>query len=66
MLIIIMPAITRNKVTTSVIFYNRGVPKNDPIFAYRATLNYSVLKQLAIYNKNSSKNNGKSQFSLFR
>ena len=61
MLIIIMPAITKNKVTTSVIFYSRGVPKNDPIFAYRATLNYSVLKQLEIYNKKT----GRSQFSLF-
>ena len=56
-----MPAITKNKVTTSVIFYSRGVPKNDPIFAYRATLNYSVLKQLEIYNKKT----GRSQFSLF-
>jgi len=61
MLIIIMPAITRNKVTTSVIFYSRGVPNTDRNFATRATLNYSVLKQLAIYNKN----NGRSNFSLF-
>jgi hypothetical protein len=56
-----MPAFTKNKVTTSVIFYNRGVPAVDKNFAFRATLNYSILKQLAIYNKN----NGKSQFSLF-
>ena len=56
-----MPTITRNKVTTSVIFYNRGVRAKDKTFAFRATLNYSMLKQLAIYNKN----NGKSQFSLF-
>jgi hypothetical protein len=56
-----MPAISNNKGTTSVIFYNRGIPKTDTNFGFRATLNYSVLKQLAIYNKN----NGKSQFSLF-
>ena len=56
-----MPAFTKNKVTTTVIFYNRGVPAADKNFATRATLNYSILKQLAIYNKN----NGKSQFSLF-
>lgn len=56
-----MPTIRQNKVTSNRIFYNRGVPKNDPIFAYRATLNYSVLKQLEIYNKKT----GRSQFSLF-
>lgn len=56
-----MPAITKNKVTTSVIFYSRGVPNTDRNFATRATLNYSVLKQLAIYNKKT----GRSQFSLF-
>ena len=56
-----MPTITRNKVTTSVIFNKRGVQATDINFASRATLNYSMLKQLAIYNKN----NGKSQFSLF-
>lgn len=61
-----MPTIRQNKVTSSVIFYSRGVKNTDKSFAYLATQNYSVLKQLAIYNKNASQNNGKSQFSLFR
>ena len=56
-----MPTITRNRYTNSVIFYNRGVPNTDKNFASRTLLNYSILKQLAIYNRN----NGKSQFSLF-
>jgi hypothetical protein len=61
-LIIIMPIIAKNKMTTSRIFYNRGVPNKDHNFAYLATLNYSVLKQLSIYNKN----NGISQNVLFK
>ena len=56
MLNIIIP-ITRNKVTTSVIFYNRGVPNSEKNFAYIATQNFSILKQLAIYNKNKNQGN---------
>ena len=51
-----MPAFTKNKVTTTAIFYNRGVPKSDKMFAYLATQNYTVMKQLAIYNRNNSQN----------
>ena len=51
-----MRPFTNNKGTSSVIFYNRGVPKSDKMFAYLATQNYSAMKQLAIYNKNNSQN----------
>ena len=34
-----MPIIAKNKITTSRIFYNRGVPNRDHNFAYLATLN---------------------------
>jgi hypothetical protein len=57
-----MPIIAKNKITTSRIFYNRGVPNRDHNFAYLATLNYSMLKQLSIYNKN----NGINQNVLFK
>jgi len=51
-----MRPFTNNKGTSSAIFYNRGVPKSDKMFAYLATQNYTVLKQLAIYNRNNSQN----------
>jgi hypothetical protein len=50
-LIIIMPKFNNGKITSSVIFYNRGVPPRSKNFGTLASLNYSVLKQLAIYNK---------------
>lgn len=46
-----MPSFNNGKVTTSVIFYNRGVPNRDKNFATLASLNYEVLKQLYIYNR---------------
>jgi hypothetical protein len=46
-----MRPFTNNKGTSSAIFYNRGVPKSDKMFAYLATQNYTVMKQLAIYNR---------------
>ena len=48
-----MRPFTNNKGTSSAIFYNRGVPKSDKMFAYLATQNYTVMKQLAIYNRNN-------------
>ena len=53
-----MPTITRNRSTNSVIFYNRGVPTTDKNFASRTLLNYSILKQLAIYNRNNGQIQG--------
>lgn len=49
-----MRPFTNNKGTSSAIFYNRGIPKSDKMFAYLATQNYTVMKQLAIYNRNNS------------
>ena len=46
-----MPKFNNGKITSSVIFYNRGVPPRSKNFGTLASLNYSVLKQLAIYNK---------------
>lgn len=47
----IMPKFNNGKITSSVIFYNRGVPQSVKNFATIASLNYSVLKQVIIYNK---------------
>ncbi len=55
-----MPKFSNGKITSSVIFYNRGVPAAATNFGMYASLNYSMLKQLIIYNKN----NGKSTFSM--
>jgi hypothetical protein len=46
-----MPKFNNGKVTSSVIFYNRGVPQTVKNFAAVASLNYSILKQVAVYNK---------------
>ncbi len=46
-----MPKFSNGKVTSSVIFYNRGIPNSAKNFGTFASLNYSTLKQLAIYNK---------------
>jgi len=46
-----MPKFSNGKITTSAIFYNRGIPANDKSFGTYASLNYEVLKQFKIYNK---------------
>jgi hypothetical protein len=51
-----MPKFSNGKITTSVIFYNRGVPNSAKNFGRLASLNYSMLKQLMIYNKNNGNN----------
>ncbi len=56
-----MPKFNNGKITSSVILYNRGVPKSATNFATIASLNFSMLKQLAIYNKNA----GKPVYSMF-
>ena len=61
-----MRPFTNNKGTSSAIFYNRGVPKSDKMFAYLATQNYTVMKQLAIYNRNNSQTQRSSvSFSIY-
>jgi hypothetical protein len=56
-----MPKFSNGKITSSVIFYNRGVPAAATNFGMYASLNYSMLKQLIIYNRN----NGNNQNSIF-
>ena len=46
-----MPKFSNGKVTSSVIFYNRGVEPSQKLFAWYAGQNFSVIKQLAKYNK---------------
>jgi hypothetical protein len=55
-----MTKFSNGKITSSVIFYNRGVPNAASNFGMYASLNYSMLKQLIVYNRN----NGKSKFSM--
>jgi hypothetical protein len=61
-----MPKITRNKVTSSVIFNRRGVQDSGNYFAYVATQNFSVLKSIARYEANNSQGQGnRSNLNLF-
>jgi hypothetical protein len=46
-----MPKFNNGKITSNVIFYNRGVPQSAKNFGLAATMNYSMLKQLIIFNK---------------
>ena len=48
-----MPRFSNRKITSRVIFYNRGVPNNDKNFAWLASQNYSLVKQIYTYNKNT-------------
>jgi|688.fasta_scaffold2325363_1 hypothetical protein len=48
---IIMPKFNNGKNTTSVIFYRTGIPNSAKNFGTLATVNYSILKQLTVYNK---------------
>jgi hypothetical protein len=42
-----MPAFSNGKVTSSVIFYNRGVPSSFKSFGKLTTINYEMLRQVA-------------------
>ncbi len=42
-----MPKFSNGKVTSSVIFYNRGVPNSFSSFGRLATINYEMLRQIA-------------------
>ena len=56
-----MPKFSNGKITSNVILYNRGVPPSETNFAYIASLNFSMVKQIARFNKQS----GRPNFSLF-
>jgi hypothetical protein len=46
-----MPNFRNGKITSSIIFYNRGVPNRARNFGAYAMVNYEILKQLRIYNR---------------
>ena len=46
-----MPSFSNGKVTTSVIFYNRGIPPNDKSFGTYALVNYEMLRNIYRYNR---------------
>lgn len=45
-----MPKFNNGKITSSVIFYNRGVPNSFESFGKLTTINYAMLRQIARYN----------------
>lgn len=48
-----MPKFNNGRITSSVIFYDRGVPNSAKDFGRLTNVNYSMLKQLIIYNRNT-------------
>lgn len=52
-----MPKFSNGKITTNVIFYNRGIPNTDKNFGRLASINYEILKQTQIYNRKYGLNN---------
>ena len=46
-----MPKFSNGKITSSVIFYNRGVLPSQKYFAWFASQNFSAVKQIYRYNK---------------
>jgi len=55
-----MPKFNNGKITSSVIFYNRGVPNSDKSFGRLTTVNYQMLRQVARNNVQ----NGRSIYSF--
>ena len=49
-----MPKFSNGKITSSALFYNRGVPNDAKYFAWIASQNFSAVKQIARYNKLSN------------
>jgi hypothetical protein len=56
-----MPKFSNGKITSNAIFYNRGVPPTEKYFALIASLNFSMVKQIARFNKKT----GRPNISLF-
>jgi hypothetical protein len=54
-----MPNFSTGKITTNVIFYNRGVPNDAKNFGALTTINFEILKPLAIYNRNMKLGNSR-------
>ena len=45
-----MPKFNNGKITSSVIFYNRGVPNAESNFGRLTTINYAMIRQMARHN----------------
>ena len=62
-----MPKFSNGKITTNVIFYNRGVPNDAKNFGALTTINYEMLRQVAIHkrNMNSGIKRRRTMISLF-
>lgn len=56
-----MTKLNNGKLTTTAIFYNRGISSNVKNFGLIASLNYSMLRQVSIYNRK----NGRPGYLLF-
>ena len=46
--------LNNGKMTTSVIFYDRGVPQRDHSFGTLVAVNYEMLKSVARYHKQNN------------
>ena len=46
-----MTKLNNSKLTNTAIFYNRGIPPSAKNFGLIASLNYSMLRQVSIYNR---------------
>lgn len=57
-----MPKLSNGKITSSVIFYDRGVAPSQRFFAWVASQNFSAVKQIARYEKQT----GRTEFSLYK
>lgn len=60
-----MPGFNTGKITSSVIFYDRGVPNRAKNFGLLASLNYEILKPLAIYNRRQQGRTYRPTYTLF-
>jgi hypothetical protein len=56
-----MPQFNNGKITSSAIFYDRGVTPNQKFFGIVVGMNFSMIKQISRFNKQ----NGRPDFSLF-
>ena len=62
-----MPKFSNGRITTNVIFYNRGVPETATNFGTYVSINYEMLKHLSVYNRRGGlfTKNGRPIYSLF-
>lgn len=56
-----MSKLNNSKLTNTAVFYNRGISPSAKNFGLIASLNYSMLRQVSIYNRK----NGRPGYLLF-